>query len=435
MRSRSSPKSIVYGVGIFLLFAGAFFPTAEADFARQDWTRRREIKIPDKTAPQSYVLVDIDGKVYAASQSDLRDLRVSDDQGAEIPSKLVARAGQIGPENRSLQMLNRVRETTIGETQFTLDLGEEPERHNRVEISTSSRNFSRQVRIETSDDNRRWAEARNDGYIFDFSRDAAAQYLEVTYPVSSKRYVRVSIVNGRETPIEIAGSSVQFSSDQEERLKNWPATITSRAIDRKLRASVFLIDLGYEKLPTSEIEFQTNSTNFHRQVEIEGANQAPDQQGTDRRYWSSVGGGQIFSVQLDQVKRRRLQLLYPEARYRYLRISILDYDDRPLEITEIKVSGRAQRLLFRREPGRSYELFYGAPAVQAPHYDLAELSSYLDLNKLGVLGLGEEQSQTPPSKSSEPWLEKQPMWLWVTLAAAALILGGLIFRLARMTSE
>jgi hypothetical protein len=421
---------------VLVMLTGMFsiLTAVEAEFNRGEWTRRREIRIPDQNALSSYVLVELDGKVYAGSQPDLDDLRVTDDQGAEIPSKLVAPTEHRGLETRSVEMLDLARETD-GVTRFTLDLGESPERHNRLEINTDSHNFSRQVRIEISDDNRRWAETRNDGYIFDFSRDASARYLEITYPVSTKRYLRASILNGRESPIEIDGASVQFSSEQEESLKDWPATIIARSVDANPRASVILIDLGYEKLPSSRIEFQTEATNFHRQVEIEGSNQSVDPRASDRRYWSTVGGGQIFSIELDRVNRKRVQLSYPEARYRYLRVRILDYDDQPLEVAGLKVSGRAQRLLFRREPGRSYELYYGAAAAAAPRYDLAQLSSYLDLSKLEALGLADELSQPPAPKPSEPWLEKQPIWLWATLALAALLLGGLIFRLARMTSD
>jgi hypothetical protein len=276
--------------------------------------------------------------------------------------------------------------------------------------------------------------ARSDGYIFDFSRDTRARFLEVVYPVSTKRYIRVTILNGGERPPEIAGAAVQFSAKPEETMTNWPAIIQSRVVDQKLRATVLSLDLGYAKLPTARIELQTQAANFHRHVEIEGSNQSGDDEGAGRRFWAPVASGEIFSISLDGADHKHLRIDYPETRYRFLRVKIFNYDDQPLEFIDVRISGYSHRLLFRRLPGKNYRLYYGNPAADAPRYDLEQLSPYLELSKLSVLGLGEEQRQSPERQAGQPWLEKQPLWLWGTLLLAGLLLGGLIYRLAKMTS-
>lgn len=423
-----------WGSGLLAVGALCFPLAASADFALKEWTRWRDIQIADKNAPSGHVLVELDGKVFASSQSDLSDLRVVDQTDAEVPSMPIIQREESSIENRTVEMLDRALSEN-GNYSFTLDLGDDPQRHNRIELETESRNFSRQVRIETSDDNRGWAVIRNDGYIFDFSRDTKAEFLEVSYPVSTKRYVRVTIANGRERPIEISEVSVQFSAEQEETLKGWPVSIKSRTIDQKLKAAVFDLDLGYAKVPVSRIELQTSARNFHRHVEIEGNNQTGNEQGAGRQYWASVGSGEIYSVAMDQANRRHLQVDFPESRYRFLRVKIFHYDDQPLEFTGFKLSGHSRQLLFRREAGKSYRLFYGNAEAAAPRYDLEQLSSYLELSKLPVIALGEEQTQAAEIQTRPPWLDKQPLWLWTTLAAAALLLSWLIFRLAKMTAS
>jgi hypothetical protein len=50
--------------------------------------------------------------------------------------------------------------------------------------------------------------------------------------------------------------------------------------------------------------------------------------------------------------------------------------------------------------------------------------------------LGEEHENllSASPKPDEPVKERHPAWVWVTLAVAALLLGALIYRLAKMTA-
>ena len=402
----------------------ALWLLAAADWSK--WPQVRDIRVPNANAPAGYALVPLDGPVFAAAQRSLQDLRVIDDQGGEVPSKLVIPHEEVLAESRPARTLDRVREAN-GDQRITLDLDPAPARHNRVMIETDTQNFSRQVRIETSDDNRRWAIARDDGYIFDFSRDAQARYLEVAYPASTKRYLRITILDGGQTPIEIDNVSAEFAIDQEEKRVDWPATTTSKTVDAERRAVTLELDLGFEKIPTSRIELRTTADNFHRHVEIEGGNPTGD----GRIGWSSLGSGEIFSVALGETRRRQLWIDYPETRARHLRVRVFHYDDRPLEIDQALVSGLPRQLLFRREPGRGYRLLCGNAEAPAPRYDLEQLSSYLDLAGLPVLSLGETQRPAPAAPAATPWLDRQPLLLWATLLAAALLLGWLILRLAR----
>ncbi len=421
---------------IVLACIGAlFYPAgAGADFELKDWSRWRAIKLEDQNAPASYVLVDLDGPVFNDSQTDLGDLRVIDQAGMEIPSKLVVERDESGEEERSVEMLDRSLDSR-GTYRFTLDLGADPPRHNRLRLATPTRNFSRRVTIETGDDNRSWVVVRDDGYIFDFSRDTKAQFVLVDYPVSTKRYLRVGILNRREAPVEVSNASVFFSAERQARLAQWPVKAQSVAQDQKLRATVIRLDLGYSRLPVSRIELKTAKRNFHRHVEIEGSNRSEEGAQAGREYWTSIGSGEIFVIQLDRIDRRHLQIDLPETRYRFLRASVFNYDDQPVEFDGIGVYGYPRRLLFQREPGRSYRLFYGNPNASTPRYDLERLSPYLNLAELKVAGLAEDQHRiVETGAEGKPWLDRQPWWLWITMAAAAVILAALIYRLARLTA-
>jgi hypothetical protein len=399
-------------------------PAALADFNLKDWAKWREIAIPDKTAPGDYALVELDGPVFAGAQAGLDDLRVVDEGGVEVPSKVIVERDDAREEVRQRQMLDPVL-APDGRSSFALDLGADAQRHNRLRLETASRNFSRRVTIDASADNRAWALLRGDGYIFDFSRDTTARFLTIDYPLSTQRYLRVTVWNHQEKPVEITGASVSFVTEKTARLKLLPAALVSRSEDAKLRASVLALDL-HHPWPSTRLELQMAASNFHRRVEIEGSR--------TQQSWTRVGGGEIFTIEIDRVKRQQLQIDYREAQFRYLRVKIFNYDDQPLKLDEARVYGSPRYLLFRREAGKSYRLFYGNPAAAAPRYDLAQLSPYLQIEQLSKLTLTAERGVEAAAPRAEPWLERQPLWLWATLALATAVLGTLIYRLAKQSA-
>jgi hypothetical protein len=223
-------------------------------------------------------------------------------------------------------------------------------------------------------------------------------------------------------------SHIILGDESKLHLKQIPAKLDNQGLDPDLRSSVWLLDLGYRHLPSSRLEFQPGTTNFHRRLEVQGSN--------DQRDWFGVDIGEIFEVRINGVKRQNLQLNYDETRFRYLRIKIFNEDNQPIMLNEVRVYGRPRRLLFQHEPGKSYRLFYGNPSVTAPRYDLERLLPYIKVDSMPLFALGEEHENLDrvSAKSQEEVKERHPAWIWVTLGAAALLLGALIYRLAKMTA-
>jgi hypothetical protein len=407
---------------IFAFCLLIFHARVAADFDPKKWAKWREINVADKNAPADFVQIELDGPVFAGARSDLADLRVIDEQGIEVPSKLIVQRDEVREEQRPLEVFDRAL-APDGRLSFTLDLGADPPRHNRLNLETTSHNFSRRVTVEASDDNRQWVIVRDDGYIFDFTRDRTVRFLTIDYPLSTRRYLRVTIWNHNEPPVEIAGVSVFQVTELKAHLNRWPATLADQGVDAKLRASIWMLDLGYQKVPSTRLEFQPVTANFQRRVEIEGSNEG--------QTWLPVGNGEIFAIGIEQRRRQHLQLDYREAQFRYLRIKVFNYDDSPIKLAEVRVYGYPRYLLFRREQGRSYRLFYGNPSAAAPHYDLEQLSPYLQLEQLSTLSLSAEQTNP---EAGAPWFERQPLWLWAVFVIAAAVLGAMILRLAKLST-
>jgi Protein of unknown function (DUF3999) len=216
-----------------------------------------------------------------------------------------------------------------------------------------------------------------------------------------------------------------LETERVARLKRLPAGIDDQGVID--RTSEWIVDLGYRFVPSSRIEFQPAINNFHRRFEVAWSN--------DRKNWVLVGEGELIDINIGRSKRQQLHLNYNEVHARYLRIKIYNQDDQPFRLAEARVFGHPRMLLFRVEPEKSYRLFYGNQRETAPRYDLEQLLPYVKIESLPVMSLAEEQARpdATPLNSDEPEAEDHPAWLWVTLTLAALVIGVLIYRLARMT--
>ena len=208
-------------------------------------------------------------------------------------------------------------------------------------------------------------------------------------------------------------------------LKRLPVTIDDQGVIGQ--ASEWIVDLGYRFVPSSRIEFLPSINNFHRRFEIARSN--------DRKNWVNLGDGELIDIKIGRSKRQQLNLNYDEVHARYLRIRVFNQDDQPFKLAEARVFGHPRRLIFRVEQGKSYRLFYGNQRETAPHYDLEQLLPYMKIETLPVMKLDEEHDRPEPLSqiADEPDAERHPAWLWVTLTLAALVIGVLIYRLARRT--
>ena len=425
MRAR---RVIALSAGMLL----CLLASVSADFDPKKWGLWREIRIEPKIEQNAYVGIELDGPVFAGARPDLADLRVVDRAGNEVPAVLKSRKEEPDQEVREVEMLDRTL-SADGRFSFTIDLGEGVFKHNRVILTTDSVNFSCRVQIETSSDNKAWAVARADGYIFSFERDTKASYLSVDYPVSTRRYLRVTIFNqqsSREKPVRITGADVTLNTDPEPEMVERPIASQQRQEDPKTKSTVITLDLGLQSIPSDAIDIVTSQTNFHRHVEIEGKQKIEDDPKLEPLTWSLIGTGEIYQVAINGYKNRNLRINYTEARLRYLRIRVFHYDDRPIKIDSVRVLSYPHRLVFRAEPGVSYRLFYGNSSANRPRYDLERMIDYVDLNLTAALGPQQGEAARPSPEETQPG---QPAWLIGVLIASAAVLLWLIFRLAKKT--
>ena len=359
-------------------------------------------------------VIPFDRPLYSRMREDLGDLRIRKD-GDEVPYVIETMSGSLQERECRPEILNQ--SVAPGEgLQITLDLAHckgEP-RHSRLRIATGQTNFRQKVRVESSDDNRYWVLARDDGYIFDFTQDdRKLSVLTVDYPVATRRYVRATIF-GWTNPGDVTGAWAVYRTERPPERTIIDAISPQRSEDRVSRSSLLTLDLGQPGLPHDRIRLEAGPSDFHRAAQLDASD--------DGKSWVLAAQGTLFQV----AEEHSLALSYTKRYERYLRLRIFNGDNRPVPVARVYVETTKQEMKFLPPSAGDVSIYYGNPGASAPMYDLAAI-----LNKQAPIPetkpiVGEwkiNPSYAAPARAVKPWSDRHPALLYGVLAVAVIGMG------------
>jgi len=312
---------------------------AGADFEIKNWRYEKTIQLP-RLSRTGLVELSFDEEVFANASQGLRDVRIIDSNGQETPYKLVVERKKAERASLTGRVLDK--SFIPGEYSFfVIDLGQAGLFHNQVDIRSSSLNFRREAIVEASNDAETWSVVNRKAIIYDYTDAEAglkARNTRIKYPESTKRYLRIKVINKDEEPLNISGAAVFYEKATLATAVSYSAIIIEQSIDEERRASRLVLDLGSSGLPNNSLSIQTSSSNFQRDMGIEGSN--------DKEKWNIVKSRDvIFAFRTPKFTGSKFNVGYPENTYRYLRLTIFNRDNPPLNIQGVNVSGLLQLYL------------------------------------------------------------------------------------------
>jgi hypothetical protein len=241
--------------------------------------------------------------------------------------------------------------------------------------------------------------------------------LYVGYPVSTRRYVRVTIY-GWKDPKAVTECRVTIEEDKPP-VRDTMASLKPQPVDdSKTQSTVYTWDLGARGIPHDQLLLDVDTPAFQRAAAVESS--------ADGNDWSALGLGVLSKFAGEQ----SLRLDFPENHQQYLRLRVYNRDDRPLAVKSATLSVIRTRVKFKPTAG-AYALYYGNPEAHAPSYDLRDLLAREAPGPETAITLGAEEpnasyrEKPPPTK---PWSEQHPGILYVTLALAVAGMGTVTVR-------
>ena len=342
-----------------------------------------------------------DGPMREHAAVDLRDLRVLDSRGRQVPWRLRSVRGD--EQLRAARVLNAGTEGAVAVA--LLDFGPERVVRERIQLDVPVRPFVGRAEVYGSDDRKSFTRLSSTA-IYDVRGATRAVSTAVVFPPSDFRYYRIRATGVR----AIRGATAEAVAAAAAPVER-EATMTVR---QQPRHTLVEADLRYRGVWVHEVRFASSTPAFDRPVQITGSN--------DRRAFFPAGGGRVHRF------GRSGETTVPlNSRYRYLRVRISNGDDPPLR--DLRVTLRAYRDYVLFAPGYTppYRVLYGG-RVAPPDYDFAEQPEVPGQPEYVSLGPERENEAFEPPPDTRSFAERHPSLIQVALAlaAATLVAGGLL---------
>jgi hypothetical protein len=184
---------------------------------------------------------------------------------------------------------------------------------------------------------------------------------------------------------------------------------------------------------------------FYRHITVEGRNALKRRikiAGEDNRErfedvnesWNYVTGGVIYRyIPVDGKKQEKTTLLISSntGTYRYLKITIRNYDDKPLKLQSASAEMVAHKIVFSAEDVNCPLLYVGSESASRPQYDIIhKLNKPLQAEAAtAMLGsITENPLFGKAEQKTVPWTERHKSILLIILVAVVLVLGLIIIK-------
>jgi hypothetical protein len=393
------------------------------------WQYFQSVRLPAE-GDSPWIDVVLPPGVFDVAQHGLDDLRFSDASGREIPYALRVRRRQYRKESFEAEEFNRARGPESC-TQLSLDLGSNPQEHNDVEIEMPGANFRRKTQLEGSSDGDNWLQLVEENLIRFRAAGEKIEVLVLEYPPSRFRYLRVRVFPDPEVdekPVDVGAITVGRKVEVPGETLTLEGKLGPREPVREsgANASAWIIDLGADNVPCSEIEVQIRDPQFVRDYRIEAAG-PPD---SDRPFRTAGSGRWQRQVGQPPIGMKAEFREVPASR---LRLIVIDHGNDPLDVRSVKFSAPARQLVFARpeKAEGDFRLYFANPKAEAPHYDFARnLPKRLEPPPLRA-ELGPRETNPVYTPEPLPFTERWPWAIYIVLGSVSLVLGLVILSVAR----
>jgi hypothetical protein len=405
------------------------------------WKYQAAVTVEEGTG--QYCKLTLTPDIYNVARSDLGDIRLVDADGEQIPYVLAKPKDITEKQNYKPEVINR--STGVGKTaMITLDFGKQVIK-NSIEVETGGNNFRRAVRVEGSNDNIDFFTLVENAYVFAVSFDR--RFEQIDLPSNDYRYLRITVrpmATEEKSPAinEVRAFKIGESPTERQAVKMTPI---DHSENEENNSSIYIYDFAYCRLPVSEIELDIADDSFYRYVTIAGRDAEKrqvkiDSEDNRQRFkevevrWERIINGTIYRyIAADGQKRESLILRIPSGRsvYRYIKIIISNYDDKPVILNSASANMTAHKIIFEKKDNAELILYVGSESVRAPQYDLARmLSNPLQVEALvaKLSGITSNPLYGQAEEKLAAWTERHKVLLLIVMVIVVLVLGGFIFK-------
>lgn len=390
-----------------------------------EWRWQAEVEVKEG---REFAALKLGRAMYERSESEFRDLRIVGPDGKEVGWTWADRTARNAGARRwhdANRLLNLVT-TPAGALQFVAEARASEGPHHGVRLDVSEPEFQRKVLVETGDDLRNWDVAARGSVVRLVVEGQRLESLAVSYPASTRRYVRVTVEDWPDPKtlkaVEV-DSRVEFADEWEvvgrvEGLKKSEQRGHPEAPVRVGRTQwEFSMDLP--AFHGGRLVVETPTVLFARGVTLESS--------ADSEAWRESGSGMLYRAAGKESLEVGLGRVYP----RRMRLSLTEWDNPALEIAAVRLEAPVRRVVFPARVAGRYRVYLGKEGARMPDYDVGAVlarSAGVTPVAVEVGAWAENPEYVPPAK---PVSERWPWLLPGVLGLAVAVMGWWAWGLLR----
>ena len=341
-----------------------------------------------------------DARLYGHTRSGLPDLRILDSDGNQVPWRVFPTPTAVPPQPVTVVARGR-RQGTVS---VMLDRGAVHPVVDRAELEIPDRAFVGQAVVFGSTTGAEGTYARlSTTQIYAVHGAVDARSTTTVFPPTDYRYL---LVQAREVSA-ITGARVARDPEQ---VALRPVASRARRSDQD-RSTVVRLDVGFPRVPVDAVTIRSSTPRYVRLVRVDGSN-------------DGVAFVPLAEAQIARFPGVDLSRLAVDAQQRFLRVTIVNGDDAPLERLRVAAEARPRPLLVAAGHSSPFRLLYGAIDVPAPAYDFEQLPPAATGFERAVAGrLGAERANElfEARSDTRTFFERNDYLIQVLLVAVALV--------------
>ncbi len=377
------------------------------------YTFKRKVNKAEKDAYYSIPLLP---EVIGHCKSNINDIRLYNLKGNDT-TELPYIFEWMGTKNEQVILPFELINDTYNEkccSYLTLKFNKK-ETINQIKLDVADFNFDKNLRIEGSNDNKQWFTIKDHLRIVRFQNsEDNFSYTTLFFPNSEYTYFRLKFDDDASQRIQITNANAFENISTQGKYTEIKNFNWKQKNDKKNKTSEIIVDLptsyviNYIKLKTN------NKTDFYRNINVYASSGTYHTPKGDLENWYLVNTSVFTSIDTNSI-------VLNNSRSKKLKIEIINYDNEPIEISEIKAFTEQCRLICNLPVSDNLYLAYGKENNEAPTYDLVHFKKNIPI-QLPEINYGSEQIKMPPQIIDNS-LIKNKKWLWIVMGAVILIIG------------
>ncbi|MGB6776056.1 MAG: hypothetical protein WBE45_16940 [Terriglobales bacterium] len=374
----------------------------------------RDITIA-QSGRQNYLV--IDPPIWAHANAGLSDLRLlADDE--QVPYSLSEEQASSSTQVREARILNLG--LRAGRTEFDLDLGNDAE-YNQVQLRIKATNFVAAATADGRDVVTVAGRKLSTSTLYDFSRESLGNNFALRVPLSTFRYLHVSITPAI-APNDVTGAS---TSVHRETQAKWVSSGQCHAPEQVEPNTKIACDLD-PGAPVGRILFTIppDLVNFRRTVNIVDPQGVSLCVGSISRIKMKNGTHEVVT----EVATEDLALSFCNVKARSVVLEIENADNKPLLIEKAEPQSLERRIYFDPAARSAIKLYYGDEMLTAPEYDYARFFQKQPDEVEAVLSPERANPYYTGRPDARPWSEQHKWVLWTAMLLAMAVLAILALK-------